>query len=98
MEVLYPDTQCRENTEITERAEPSPSLPAARVVVQQSCTLALGTMAFRRALGGAVRDSGDQEAFSSVLLITGKGFERASRIGLFNNGYRTGATDRVSTT
>lgn len=51
-----------------------------------------------RALGAAVRDSGPQGDFSSILLVTGKGFERAGRIRSFNNGYRAGATDRGSTT
>ena len=31
-----------------------------------------------RALGAAVRDSGAQVVFSSILVVKGKGFERAS--------------------
>ena len=37
-----------------------------------------------RALGAVVRDSGAQVVFSSVLLVKGKGFERASRIWQIN--------------
>jgi len=37
-----------------------------------------------RALGMAVRDSGAQAVFSSVLPVEGKGFECASKIGQIN--------------
>ena len=47
-----------------------------------------------RALGAAVRDSGVQVFFSSIVLVKGKGFERAIESGESTNGYRTGATAR----
>ena len=49
-----------------------------------------------RALGAAVTDPGTQVVISSVFLVEGKGFERASQI--WQNGYRAGATARGSAT
>ena len=51
-----------------------------------------------RALGAAVRDSGAQVVFSSILPVKGQGFERVVKSGESVNGYGTSATAKGSAT